>query len=225
MGPGFTFSCLPLFTRTVSPEGGGAPENFALVSQVSQALGVNGGTTSGIDTTGSAFIALALSYYDATSGAIAAGSITDSKGNTYTAATNYTSSNHAVRIFYCLSPIVGAGHTFTASVTATYSVLSALAFSVSPAPSFEAVSGAAGAIPGSLTPSVDNSLVISAGVGLGSAGALTADGDFTTHSTAGVDGVNVAGGIAYLIQTTAAAANPTWSETSTSTSAVFIPAP
>ncbi len=34
MGPGFTFSCLPLFTRTVSPSGGGAfsPDNISGLS-------------------------------------------------------------------------------------------------------------------------------------------------------------------------------------------------
>jgi hypothetical protein len=188
---------------------------FSVVASVSTGSSDSGAsvTTAAIDTTGADLIVLAFSFY--------AGSdfvMTDSKGNTWTALTPRNNGSNRQRLFYCVSPTVGSGHTWGYSAATVYPVISVLALAgADTADAFDQESGnsSAGATsiqPGSLTPDADNCIVI-AGIENQAGTNLSINGGFTAVKTDAVGGNCVCGGIAYLIQTTAAAANPTWSWT------------
>ena len=163
------------------------------------------GTTSAINTTGADLIVLVVAGGSFTLTA------TDSKSNTWTGLTqrHHTSDNDG-RLLYCYAPTVGSGHTFTAPHT--YETVAVLAFSGAKTSPFDTENGNIGSSPlstGSITPSEDNCVVV-AGFGLGgNCNTFSIDGSFTglTSNTA-VSGSTYGAAIAYLIQTTAAAANP-----------------
>lgn len=199
---------------------------YALVNHVEAALGVNGGTTGSIDTSGASFLVLSVGWYVGGT----APTISDSKSNTWTALTQQSWGGvSANRLYYCASPSVGSGHTFTASGSSSYSSMCVLAFSGSHATPYdqENGSGATSATiqPGSITPPEDNCLVVSGVCPSDSSGAIAINGGFTEYDIPWVIGVNEGCGIGYLIQTTATAANPTWtmdaSSFVTATSATF----
>lgn len=195
---------------------------YSLNAHVEAGLGVNGGTTGSIDTTGASFLVLNVAWYDPGT----APTISDSKSNTWSALTKQTSTGSS-RLYYCASPSVGSGHTFSANGTGSYPSIQVLAFSGSHGTPFDQQNGAASAgatlATGSITPSEDNELVIAGlvhGDNLG--GAVSIDGGFTAYKNAFSSGNNMGGGIAYLIQTTATAANPSWSVTTSTQLAATI---
>lgn len=171
-------------------------------------------TTSAIDTSG----ADALIAVVAWSPSNGEPTLTDSKGNTWTLRNIATGGfgGEANRIFDCIGPTVGTGHTFTLTGSSADTGIAVLACSgvkqTSPYDQSNQNDFASGATmnPGSVTPTEDNELIV---CGLSTIQVSTAsiDGGFTelgylTASNRGID-------LAYLIQTTAAAANPTWSFT------------
>jgi hypothetical protein len=162
-------------------------------------------TTDAIDTTGANLLVAVYSNW-ATSA-----TITDSKsGNTWTNLTGYGSASR-IRIAYCIPSDVGTGHTFTA--TNNFPSLAVFAFSGTHSSPYDAESGnSASSVttiqPGSLTPAEDNSLVIAGASGAG--GGTLATTGFTTIGIAGDGGKCVPTAAGYLIQTTKAASNPTW---------------
>jgi hypothetical protein len=186
---------------------------FAFIASTSQ-TGNSPITTSAIDTTGADLIVLVRSVYDNGTPSTP----TDNKSNTWTALTRRQATGdtaYDVRIWYSVNPTVGSGHTFTqGSSGAIYPSLHVMAFSGSHASPFDQESGqGTGSVTsvqaGSLTPSEGNCLVIS---GMVSNGGLPGiDGTYTESATAAIGGTSVSGGIAYDIQTTATATNPTWS--------------
>ncbi|MDB4913115.1 MAG: hypothetical protein JWM95_759, partial [Gemmatimonadetes bacterium] len=155
--------------------------------------------------------------------------LTDSKGNVFTSrALNTAGVNVRVQVYECLNPIVGTGHTFTGTHSGSqfsYFAIVAMAFTgnKTTAPfdqSTSAVTSSGTSLAsGSITPSVNNALVIAA---LGC--------DILTGPTAGltlVDYIAAAGGqswglcVQYALQTSAVPVNPTWTwTTSTDTTAV-----
>lgn len=176
-----------------------------------QSTNGNGFTTATFDSTGGNFVAVVLNQ--TTSGT---GTISDNKGNTYTQRT-VNSFGQATSIFYAENATCGTGHTITVSGTGNFPALSYAAFSgvlASGAYNKESVggiaNGAASVQPGSITPDQADSLLI-AGLGIGNSDSASINGGFSTP-----DQLQVAGGAAYgvagayLIQTSAAAANPTW---------------
>lgn len=175
----------------------------------------NTATTSAISTTGASLIVVNVSSY--TPG----GSFTlsDSASNTWTALTAYGpnggSTQATTQLFYAASPTTSGTHTFTASGTGVYPVVGVVAVSgthASPYTSQESGDHNNGIgtslAPGSLTPSEGNCLVVTGAAGLDHT-APTADGGFTSDSGDNVAGMS--GGIAWLVQTSAAASNPSWS--------------
>lgn len=184
---------------------------YSPIASAISAGGANGSTTGAIDTTGADFIALVVTSYVASGAA----TVSDSKGNTWSARTYYTGSVVAAQIFYCQAPTVGSGHTFTCSGTSTFSTIAVEAFSGSTASPYDTESGAGNASsastiqPGSITPSENNCLIIS-GTGWNSSGSTTVDGGFSETGELSPGGGNNFGTVmSYLIQTSAAAANPT----------------
>jgi hypothetical protein len=191
---------------------------FALIASTSKGGSTNQTvTTDPVNTTGANLIVLNIGFYDGSTPTIAP---TDSKGNTWVPLTVRVNPTFLVgdQLFYCVAPIVGSGHTFTQEdlVDAAYPSMQALAFSGAHASPFDQQTGATAGVqstisPGSLTPSEDNCLVI-AGVGheINTAGAVSINGGFTALAQPYVGGTSEGAGIAWLIQTTAALAAPTW---------------
>ena len=171
----------------------------------------NNVTTDAIDTTGANLLIIGLATY--------AGSVTtvsDSKGNTWTALTQYGTSDSTVRLYYAENPTVGTGHTFSADEGAKYPAISVLAVkgaatsSVADQQNGGTVVISTTVQPGSVTPTEDNELVVT--ITCGYSGAPSAiDGGFALSSSVDYhSGQSMAGGLAYLIQGAAAATNPTW---------------
>lgn len=131
--------------------------SFSLVASA-KANGASGGTTSAIDTTGAKLLVIEAGF----SGAV---TISDSNGNTWTAGTLYNATTPNVQFFYCVNPVVGAGHTFTIAASVGSIVVSA--WNATNTPSLDSQS-VAGAVTGtqsrignaSFTPVSDGCLVI-----------------------------------------------------------------
>lgn len=193
---------------------------FSLVVSHGEALGVNGGTTSAIDTTGvDLLIGVIGRYYGNKLNPDT--DFNDSKGNTWTPLTvrNDGATVAQERMYYCAAPVVGTGHTFnTVDGLPDYASLGVLGFSGSAASPFDAESagGAAGSgtsvQPGSITPSLSNSLLVTGLCVGGASGAIAIDSSFTKQiDVAYSAGNNMGLAIGYLIQVGASAVNPSWS--------------
>ena len=211
-----------VFTLTVE-----APA-WELMASTSAGGTANTVTSSGIDTTGANLIVVAVSWF----GIGAVPTLTDSNGNTWTQRTAYGGANDDHVLYYCSNPTVGAGHTFTAAKTSSYPTISVAAFSGAASSSpYSAESGAyaaavATAQPGSVTPAGDKYLVITSATWSSALTAAVDSGFNIAAQTNFSSGNHMGGGIAYLVQDTAAAVNPTWSGGTTSWSvalATFIP--
>lgn len=185
------------------------------------AAGLNGATTGAVDTTGANFIAIGIAYNTG-----ATPTVQDSKLNNWNALTAQDpSSTVAVRIYYCLAPTVGSGHTFTVSASGAAPAIAFDCFAgVKTSSAFDVQNGFAdtsdttSASAGSVTPSEDGELVFAC-IGLSAANTPTPTGVTGTEHQAFVGGSNYGIDIGYVIQTTAGAVNPSWSWASTCRSA------
>jgi len=179
-------------------------------------------TTSGIDTTGADLLVAV------TAGFAGVATLTDSKGNTWTGLTTIINgtSAHRVRLWYCSNPVVGAGHTFTASRTGGYPAVAVQAWSgAKTATPFDqengnTAMGASSLSTGSITPTQDDELAITASVSPTDGLTISSvNGGFTTtdvvQSGFGDSSATYGVAMAYLAQSAAAAANPTWTFTGT----------
>lgn len=92
-----------------------------LAHTIKTATGGSGITSDAIDTTGATLLVAIVAGQT-----IESGTVTDSKGNTWTQLTVPDSSGTRLRLSYCLSPTVGTGHTF--STTSTFATLAVAAF-------------------------------------------------------------------------------------------------
>lgn len=189
----------------------------------------NGVTTVGVDTSGATLLVVAVHYY-------AGGTpptLTDNKGNSgsYVALSANGGSVASVRLYYMAAPAVGSGHTFTATGASSFPAASFLALAGSAASPFDQqntyfdeVGGTALSVDhnGGITPSEANEIVIAAVTPGDSTSGLGLNGGFTTAYTVARAANAYGAGLAYLIQTAAAAANPTWSWTGGSAAASAI---
>jgi len=182
---------------------------YALLTSASAgSTGGNNVTTASVDTTGATLLVLCVSCYGT-----GAPTVSDSKGNTWTSLTTRGATAIGFRMHYCVPTSVGTGHTFTASSSGLSPSICAAAFSGAAAVPFEAESGGTSATPGSITPSEANELLVT-GVSWYPSGTVSLTGGFTLPEQVNYLAANHIGcGLAYLIQTSAAAANPTWSST------------
>lgn len=187
---------------------------IALIAEAGGATSTTSATTSAIDSTGADLLILGVAdFYGSPS---LTSHVSDSKGNTYVKIGETDTSGYSVSIFACFNPIVGAGHTATYSTGgATYpsAHLSAWSGAIS-IPGRYIGAGSASATsqqPGSLTPISDNHCILSY-LFNGAVQTYSINGGFTKMTGVAYNaGVSVGLEAAYLIQTTAAAANPTWS--------------
>lgn len=189
----------------------------------------------GVDTTGATIIIIHTARYSgAGAGSIA---ISDSKGNSWTALTEQSNAEGSSRIYYCINPIVGSGHTFTATgITIAVAVQVAAFSGINPA--FGAETGAlthtgTSLATGSLTPSANGALIISGfSAETAQTGTLSVSASLTiSDQAAGAGGLNENGALAWFEQSTAGAINPNWtwvgsaSREAAATLAVFVPSP
>jgi hypothetical protein len=195
---------------------GGGPFVF-IVSGSAGSSNSDSVTTSSADTTGAECIAISVSSYQPN----AQPTVSDSKSNTWTAATEYTGVTLVrTRIYYCFNPTVGSGHTFTASGTASYPALAFAAFSGGSVQALDTqngdtVSSGETLSTGNVTPSGNDMLVVT-GINYNDStyAEVSIDGPFTkTTGVAPGVGTNFGVALAYEIQTTATARNPQWTST------------
>lgn len=173
----------------------------------------NGFTSGAFNTTGANLIVLGLCAAD-----VAIGTISDSKGNTWAPLTKYVDAftDRWFQFFYCEAPTVGSGHTFSVSGTGTHPSITMSAWSGGTTSSFDVESGAANGFatsvqPGSVTPSAANELIIT-GFQTDDSVTPSVDSGFTITDAPIQTGFGWSGQtMAYLIETTATAKNPTWS--------------
>ena len=174
--------------------------------------GANGGTsTPAVDTTGANFLVMVCSVNRA--GGTMTGP-TDSKSNTWTSLTLQSNTNPSCQIFYVTNPTVGASHTFSIGGTGTQSSFCVAAFSgVHASAPFDQESGTGGGgmsdsiQPGSITPSENGCLMIF-GAANGRTETPTSTG-YTVINQPLVISTSFGSALAYQIQTTATATNPT----------------
>lgn len=192
------------------------------IASLAEGLDGNGGTSSAIDTTGCDLLIVSVSSYDLTANP----AVSDSKSNTWIPLTNHPVSggDTTARIWYAKNPTVGSGHTFTVySTGAIYCSVSVTGWSgahlTAPADQENGAgsSGVTAISTGSVTPSEGNELLIAA-VTADATGTFSIDGGFTIAGQVDyVVGHSEAGAQAYLVQTSATAANPQWSRTGSAT--------
>lgn len=191
---------------------GGGP----LVAHTGKAGSSSGVTTDPIDTTGANLIVIGFSYYPGSGG----GTLSDSKGNTWTPAfIEFTIGNNRFAMYYCAAPTVGAGHTFSFSGTTypgiTVSAWSGLAGSPFDAAVTNSSTSSATVSTGSITPAQADTLFVTVmGWEASAGGAISVDSGFTM-----LDQIPYAGGtnfgcsMAYKVISNGAAENPEWSST------------
>lgn len=175
-----------------------AAKGFVLISHTQGApTGTSGVTSPMFDATGANLIVVNVE-------GVTPFTVMDSQGNVYTGTTACGES----QIFYVLGPSV----TSTMTVTLTGLVSNLQVESWSGAGSFDKQNCANGTQPGAVTPANANSLLVT-----GTAGQFmvtwTIDLGFTITDQFPGSGVAVPGGMAYLLQSTPASTNPTWTPT------------
>ena len=199
---------------------------ITLVASVSATPGINGGATAAVDTTGATLLVISVSSY----GVGAVPTVSDAKGNVYTALTSRTQGTARHRLFYRLAPTVGTGHTFTVTGAGIYAAILAYAFagvgSYQTESGTTATSGASLAS-GSVTPSTSGALIVTGIAGGVATTDTVAPVGFAVTTKPFVSGTTMHGSAAWQVQAVAAAINPTWSFTPSQTpialgSAVFL---
>jgi len=188
---------------------GGGP-GYSLKVHIS-AGGASTATTTAIDTTGADLIVVFVSGDSSPT-------LSDSKSNTWLTAIAHHGSYWGT-IYYCRPPSnkVGTGHTFTE--TSTYGTIEVTAWSGSASSPLDQTNGAdsyavTSTQPGSIN-AVNRELIITGWLSDQSYSSLTINSSFTIDdSQLYSSGTNFGGGMAYRIENTTEAVNPTWSWTS-----------
>jgi hypothetical protein len=172
-------------------------------------------TTAGVDTTGADLIVIGIAYNVG-----ATPIISDNKGNIWTALTSNITSTAVARLYYCVNPAVGTGHTFSNTGSANLCAIFMEAFSgVAPGSKKDQETGNTSTISltvqtGNITPTQNNELLVTVlGFNLAGLSASINSGFTKTDEQNFLTGTYYGGAMAYLIQTTAGAINPTWTRT------------
>jgi hypothetical protein len=209
---------LPTTRAGLPGPGSGGGGGWSLIAHTGIDGTGSGVTTSAINTTGANLLVAVCNWY------ASSGSISDSKGNSWTLGFATSGADTQVSIYYVYNPTVGSGHTFTWSAANGPIMVMAWSGSASSPADQSAGQNATGSTTiqaGSITPSQNNELVI-AGVGANNS-TLSIDSGYTiTDNESYTSGVSLGGAGAYLIQTTATATNPAWTLSGTNDSAAAI---
>ena len=191
---------------------------YSLLGSVKgRSTNLNTFTTPAVDTTGATLIVVGFTDYVAGGGT--PGVLSDSFGNTWTGLGATSASGGTIftsQLYYCANPTVGAGHTFTDTGTTRIGSMVVAFFTGNTATPLDGHTGAdtlSGATeqPGSITPVANNELIITHSNGWTNGTTATIDSSFTIiDQETGVASQSGASALAYLVQTTAGAVNPTW---------------
>ena len=172
-----------------------------------------GSTSSAINTTGASLLVIVEFCYNGPDPA--SYSPNDSKSNSWHYIQTYTGNHTSIGIWYAWAPTVGTSHTFSAPSGCSYGHIDITAYSGVQTLSNPldkqngyGVSKAATIQPGSITPTVNGELIVSACASVLSSGAVTVDSGFAVQNSWTNNSVYFSD--AYLVQSTAAAINPTW---------------
>jgi hypothetical protein len=187
---------------------------IALVTHVSgSSSGGAGFTTSSVDTTTANLLVAVIG--DLNTGS----TISDSKSNTWTNIFSSSASGVGYALYYVKNASVGSGHTFTLTASGQFPALCVAAFSGADttAPLDQTNSLLAGnnssLQPGSITPAANNEVAITA-VATAAATSMSIDSSYSiTDQVAFSGGTHFGAALAYIIQTSASATNPTWTST------------
>lgn len=217
---------LAAFRKPVASGGGGGGASYSLLTHAgAAATGNTSTTTPGVDTTGANLIVLVLPWGSAAGGLP---SYTDSKSNTWTLSTAYIDGNPKVTFAYCISPIVGTGHTFTANPQggSGFGIHAYILKKSSGTPAFDASAAAAATgnwgnlgklHPGSVTPATSADVFITAVVWdvPSVTTSASADSGFTSPEPTEIGACFYGMASAYKIKTDALAENPGWTPSPT----------
>lgn len=191
---------------------------IAYLGSTAFASGSSTNSSASFDSTGANLIVVTTQYWNGNPGAP-----TDNKGNTYTALTTRGSAYALQIMYYCVNPTVGTGHIITqASSGASNNVSTSVGWfsGVATSSPLDGESGG-GTLSGSITPSQNDCLVVFAAADYYLAtGPTSVSGGFTKVQDYISAAPDEPACLAYLIQTTAAAATPTWTFTGTSVNQV-----
>jgi len=199
------------------------------VAAFGKTQGTTGSATSApINTNGCNLLVVTVSAAGATT-------LTDSAGNTWTAGTATSNGSNRVQIYYCYNPTTSASHTFTVTGSLTYPTISYYACAnyngATPTQAAGGIAFSALSVqPGSLTPAQNGALLVAAlNQGVTTAQTISIDSGFASDFANYVSGISVGGGSGYLLQSSAAAVNPTMSWPTTTGNAAaammsFLPA-
>lgn len=176
-------------------------------------LGPNGGTSAALASTGD-ILWLAVSTDSGVT--LVAGDISDSNSNTWVlVGTTPNGGFTRIHLFVAKNAVTGSGHTFTVTKASCYAAMCVFSASNSDTTSPTDQTNAAGTTgtsiaSGSVTPSVDDEIVISC-LADDNGGAITDPSGFTHLDTqAHIGSTSYGCSMAYKIQTTAGAENPSW---------------
>lgn len=165
-------------------------------------------TSATLDSTGANFLIACVSNF----GGGADGTVTDNKSNTWNLKTRFIGGVSSVQCSWSKPTSVGSGH--TVSNTSTQPSIGFAAFSNVNASPFDTEVGTNGASTnpagGSITPSANGALLVSSTGNLTDSSGSIDSSFILIGSYQGVSGNNFGFGMAYFLQTTAAAINPTW---------------
>ena len=168
-------------------------------------------TTDAIDTSAADLIVV----YTAISGTLAL--LSDNKANSWTPFQWVQSGSVYLQSWYCANPSVGSGHTFTStSLSAAILSIAAIAFSGADSSPLDATNWhnagtASSTVTGSITPTVDNELILFATTASNHQVSPSVDmGQIEVeHDITGSKDLPIT--VAYLVQETSAPINPTFS--------------
>ena len=200
------------------PSGGGSHWTF-VASTEQAATGAATATTGAVNMSTANTLVVAVSEYSAR------GTVSDSSGNTYSVAVDggFGSATNSCVIFYKLGAAVSSSMTFTYTGSG-YSPILVEGWKSSGGSGNGALdqvnsrtsTGTVSLDSGSVTPAQNNELIFSAVGGTGTSGSPTVPGLTVDQVQQYVGGNSYSGADAYLVQTTAAAIDPTWSWASSS---------
>jgi len=190
---------------------------FTYIGSVGASGDLDTVTTAGVNTTGAKIILISASYYVAGTLPI---TITDSKGNTWIPLTEQIGGLNIIisRIYYCINPTIGVGHTFTGAGVGSYTAIQVSYFSSIGTPTYDTQNSSIifstftsqGC---SITPANNDSLIFSSCVTWQGKSPIIVNSGFAIGSSNEYDGTTTfMNANAYLIQGTASLVTPefTW---------------
>lgn len=172
-----------------------------------------GGTSSAVDSTGTNFIAFAITIAITKTPVVS-----DSYGNTWSLVLSKYAPDAGTILYTCFNPTVGPGHTFTVAgspapifASGTVSLFEKGTTATGDVSSSASNTSTINIQPGSITPSQNFEIIITSLANIGQAGSTASiNSGFTLLGQQTCSASYYANALAYKYQLVAAAENPTW---------------